>query len=65
MNAYEETSLLCPNKSGALFSALYCIEMSQFILHNINSIGSKVHLKKRSSLIWTICNKNFRSLTRL
>ena len=63
MNAYEETSLLCPNKSGALFSALYCIEMSQFILHN--SIGSKVHLKKRSSLIWTICNKNFRSLTRL
>ena len=45
MNAYEETSLLCPNKSGALFSALYCIEMSQFILHN--SIGSKVHLKKK------------------
>ena len=23
MNAYDETSLLCPNKSGALFSALY------------------------------------------
>ena len=23
MNAYDETSLLCPNKSGALFFALY------------------------------------------
>lgn len=62
MNAYDEKKQFAVPKQE--WSTIFrpSIEMSQFILHN--SIRSKVHLKK-SSLICTIYDKNFRFLTRL